>query len=100
MRACVCVCIYIYLYHNSSTLTFTGVDIVQRGRLPRLLNKPGTACMALFSASVVLAATDELEWVARVGHVADGCVTIADALAADGYVFDTVVVLQVQKLNR
>ena len=75
-------------------LTFARVDFIQSGRSPRLLNEPGTARLTLFTARVMLTTTNQLEWVVRVGHVADGRMTVAHASATDGYVLDTVVVLE------
>ena len=78
----------------SQVLTFTDEWIVGLGLSPGLLDESRTASFALRSARVVLAATEQLVRVVRVGDVARLGVTVAHAPAADGNVTDRVKELQ------
>jgi len=86
--------------HRTVTLTFTGVVGVEGGRSPRLLYEARTTLVTLVATRVVLATTDETQWIVGVRQITAVCVSIADAPTTDWYVLYTVVVLHIHTPTR
>lgn len=81
-------------FDNWKFHTFASVFSIHRRSLPRFLNKAWTTLLALFATRVMLTSAYKFRLVQRIVHIAAVGVSVTHTATSDGYVFDTVVILQ------